>query len=195
MKRFTIFAVILLWSASVFAHGRAGTPPTNEARRITFPDTEAYQVLVVDPHTHSVFSDGHVWPRVRVEEALRDGLDAVAITEHLEYQPHLSDIPHPDRNRAYKDAASAAEDHDLMVIAGAEITRGNPAGHQNALFLTDANKLLRVSDPFEPKGYGSRAKEWPTQEAVKAANEQGAFVFSNHGWWRRAFPNGIIVSS
>jgi hypothetical protein len=38
---------------------------------------------------------------IRVEEALRDGLDGIAITEHLEWQPHLKDIPHPDRNRAY----------------------------------------------------------------------------------------------
>jgi histidinol phosphatase-like PHP family hydrolase len=50
--------------------------------------------LVVDLHTHSVFSDGHVWPSVRVGEAIADGLDAVAITEHLEWQPHLDDIPH-----------------------------------------------------------------------------------------------------
>lgn len=29
-------------------------------------------MLVLDPHTHSVFSDSHVWPRIRVEEALHD---------------------------------------------------------------------------------------------------------------------------
>ncbi|HAO89312.1 MAG TPA: PHP domain-containing protein, partial [Gammaproteobacteria bacterium] len=39
--------------------------------------------MVVDLHTHSVFSDGHVWPRIRVGEAIRDGLDAMAGTEHL----------------------------------------------------------------------------------------------------------------
>ena len=193
MKRSALFLVLLFSAASAWAHGRASSPPADEARRITFPDVEGYQVLVLDPHTHSVFSDGHVWPRIRVEEALRDGLDALAITEHLEYQPHLGDIPHPDRNRAYEDAASAAEGKDLMVIAGVELTRGNPAGHQNALFIQDANELLRMEDPLEPEGYGGRANAWPTQEAVEAANEQGAFVFWNHGWWTPAFPDGIIV--
>lgn len=196
MQRFAVFAIVLLWSASVFSHGRVGTPPEDEARRITFPDTRQHKVLVLDPHTHSVFSDGHVWPRIRVEEALRDGLDALAITEHLEYQPHLEDIPHPDRNRAYLDAASSAEQTDLIVIPGVEITRGNPAGHQNALFITDANKLFNfpeVPEPFSTREYSRRAGEWPTQAAVEAANAQGAFVFWNHGWWTPAFPTGIIV--
>ena len=45
---------------------------------------------------HSVFSDGSVWPDIRVEEAKKDGLDVIAITEHLEYQPWKDDIPHPN---------------------------------------------------------------------------------------------------
>ena len=49
--------------------------------------------MILDLHTHSVFSDGHVWPRIRVEEALRDGLDGLAVTEHVEYQPHRADLP------------------------------------------------------------------------------------------------------
>lgn len=34
---------------------------------------------MIDLHTHSVFSDGQVWPSIRVEEGVRDGLDALAI--------------------------------------------------------------------------------------------------------------------
>jgi hypothetical protein len=191
MRLFPTVVLSLALTSSAFAHGRAGTPPENEARRITFPNTETYQVLVVDPHTHSVFSDGHVWPRIRVGEALRDGLDGLAITEHLEYQPHLADIPHADRNRAYLDAAAAAEGHDLLVIPGAEITRNAPASHQNALFITDANELLKVDDPYEPEGFYDRANEWSPQEAVQAANDQGAFVFWNHSWWTPHFKDGI----
>ena len=44
---------------------------------------------------HSVFSDGSVWPDIRVQEAIRDGLDVIATTEHIEYQPWKDDIPHP----------------------------------------------------------------------------------------------------
>ena len=42
------------------------------ARRVAFPKLlDGRSVLAVDLHTHSVFSDGSVWPDVRVEEAKR----------------------------------------------------------------------------------------------------------------------------
>ena len=53
------------------------------ARPITFPNFGTYQTLSTDLHMHTVFSDGSVWPDIRVQEALMDGLDAIAITEHL----------------------------------------------------------------------------------------------------------------
>ena len=183
--------LLLMTAAAVFAfavhgHGVETAPETSE-RAIQFPDTATHQTLVVDLHTHSVFSDGHVWPRVRVAEALRDGLHALAITEHLEYQPHLADIPHPDRNRAYQEAAAVVGDTGLIVIAGAEITREAPAGHINAIFVMDANQLLRVDNPpadrGDTTGYYRAANVWPVAEALQAADDQGAFVFWNHPFW------------
>jgi len=35
---------------------------------------------------HTVFSDGHVWPSFRVNEAIRDGLDVISLTEHIDYE-------------------------------------------------------------------------------------------------------------
>ena len=189
-----LFAFLVDYVA--LGHGTASAPPADESRKITFPDTVEYLTLVLDPHTHSVFSDGHVWPRIRVEEALRDGLDAMAITEHLEYQPHLEDIPHPDRNRSYEEADSAAKGSSLMVVPGAEITRPAPASHMNAIFIRDANLLYQVpesTEPYEPKDFTQAAYEWPAQQAVEAANKQGAFVFWNHAYWLRDFPTGIPV--
>ena len=175
----------ILVSTALSGHGRAGTGRASE-RAIEFPDVAGYQTLVVDLHTHSVFSDGHVWPNIRMGEAILDGLDAIAVTEHIEYQPHLADIPHPDRNRSYEEAkASLPEDSELIVIAGSEITRVAPHGHMNAVFIEDANALLKISDvpePFDAGEYYRRAGEWPAQSAVDVANEQGAFVFWNHSW-------------
>ena len=69
----------------VFGHGSSGSSEEKiSERNIVFPNVEGYTTLVTDLHTHSVFSDGHVWPKIRVGEALRDGLDGLAITEHLE---------------------------------------------------------------------------------------------------------------
>ena len=178
------------------AHERAATPPPDPNRLIRFPDIEGHQTLVVDLHTHSAFSDGHVWPRIRVGEALRDGLDALAITEHLEWQPHRMDIPHPDRNRAYAAALEAAEGHDILIIPGAEITREDPAGHINAVFIRDANQLLKLPEPpasETPTDFYIAASGWPPEAAVKAANDQNAFVFWNHAWWSRTNPTNIAT--
>jgi hypothetical protein len=134
----------LFASSHGLAHGGVQPQPA-AARVIEFPDTAEYKTLVLDLHTHSVFSDGHVWPTVRIGEAQRDGLDGVAITEHLEYQPHISDIPHPDRNRAFQEAQRAAKGLDLTVIPGVEITRLGDPGHINAVFVKDANPLVKQS--------------------------------------------------
>ena len=53
---------------------------------IQVPDLDGYTTLKCDFHMHSVFSDGLVWPTVRVDEAYRDGLDAISLTEHIEYR-------------------------------------------------------------------------------------------------------------
>ena len=84
---------------------------------------------------HSVFSDGSVWPDIRVEEAKKDGLDVIAITEHLEYQPLKDDIPHPNRNRSYEYHSKFAKGSNIIVINGSEITRDMPPGHSNACLL------------------------------------------------------------
>ncbi len=146
---------------------------------LTYPDIPGYTTLITDLHQHTVFSDGNVWPNIRVMEALREGVDVISLTEHLEYQPHRADIPHPDRNRSFALAQQEAADHDLMIIHGSEITRKPPMGHSNAIFISDANKLL------------AEAPETPFAEAKK----QGAFVFWNHPAWYDQQPQGNPVLS
>ena len=144
---FYIF-LIFIFSSSTNGHETAGSFSSYRipGRTIEFPDTKNHLTIIADLHTHSVFSDGHVWPNIRVAEAQRDGLDAIAITEHLEYQPHIVDIPHKDRNTAYKIAKKAAENSNLIVISGSEITRENPIGHINAIFIEDSNKLFKLDE-------------------------------------------------
>lgn len=146
-------------------------------RSLRFPDVPGYKTLKCDLHQHTVFSDGSVWPDIRVMEALMDGLDAISLTEHLEYQPHKDDIPHPDRNRSYQIAMEEAKDHNLIVIHGSEITRRMPPGHSNAIFITDANKLL-VSDSIE---------------VFRAAKKQDAFIFWNHPQWTSQRKDGVAT--
>ncbi len=189
IRRILSFTAIFFLSSFSYSHGIVADVKKNDSsRKIEFPDTKNYKVLVLDPHTHSTFSDGHVWPTMRVAEAMRDGLDAMAITEHLEWQPHLDDIPHKDRNRAYEIAKEASQSSNLLVIAGTEITRENPYGHINALFINDANKLfgnLPVKKNSDSKAYYYTQGKWPVQKAIDEANKQNAFLIWNHSWWDR----------
>ena len=125
-------------------------------------------LIGADLHTHTVFSDGMVWPSIRTEEAEREGFELIAITDHLEYQPKKEDIPNPDFNRSYQIAKKSVSGGDLIVIPGSEITRHMPPGHFNAIFIKDANKLLIESDSIA---------------GIYEANKQGAFVFWNHPHW------------
>lgn len=199
-----LLSAILLYSAYFYSHGTVRGFIDHEPVVINFPDTKNYQVYTVDLHTHSVFSDGHVWPTVRVGEAEHEGIDLIAITEHLEYQPHGMDIPHPDRNRSYEIAKGSTET-DLLVVNGAEITRMFPPGHINAVFIQDANKLLNIdrskqseldellkdaTKKFIDEYTGNEwfndaglAALWPIEEALLKAKEQNAFVFWNHPVW------------
>jgi hypothetical protein len=162
---------LLLASAAQGQHTHAS------GRAIAFPHVPGYLTLKCDFHTHTVFSDGSVWPDIRVQEALRDGLDAIAITDHLEYQPHQDDIPHPDRNRSHAIAVESAGMPDLIVLNGAEITRDMPPGHANAIFVQDANRLL-LDDPIE---------------VFREARRQGGFTFWNHPNWTDQRDDGVAT--
>lgn len=146
----------------------------NIRHEIRIPDIPGYQTLKCDFHIHTVFSDGQVWPDVRVEEAWIEGLDAIAITDHVEYQPHKEDVS-TDRNRSPEIARKAVGNKDIIVIKGGEITRKMPPGHTNALFLTDVNALQQ--------------EEW--RKAFEEAARQGAFIFWNHPGWKAQQPDTL----
>ena len=92
---------------------------------IQVPNLNGYTTLKCDFHMHSVFSDGLVWPTVRVDEAYREGLDAISLTEHIEYRPHKKDII-ADHNRSYELSQKQAKKLGILLIRGSEITRSMP---------------------------------------------------------------------
>jgi len=136
------------------------------------PDIPGYVTLKADFHLHSVFSDGEVWPTVHVRDAWRDGLDAVSLTEHLEYRPHKADLG-GGAWRAFEVAQSLAARLGMLLVPGVEITRPVPgvtsewpvgSAHFNVLFPTDVDALDTPD----------------LAEALSRAKAQGAFVFWNH---------------
>ena len=169
--KFVICTLLLvLFSLS----GISNAEDRNVRREINIPDILEYTTLKCDFHMHTVFSDGLVWPTIRVEEAWREGLDVISITDHIEYLPFRSDVA-PNHNRPYEIAKSTAEALGIVLIRGTEITRKMPPGHLNAIFLNDIDPLVKDD----------------VMESIEAAYKQGAFIFWNHPGWKGQQPDGI----
>ena len=167
MKR-TLFFMFALWLTLP-----AGTAQVRG--KLDIPHLQGFVTLKCDFHIHTVFSDGNVWPTVRIAEAYREGLDAIAITDHIEYRPHSDDLK-GSHNRSYDIAAPAAKAAGMILIKGSEITRSMPPGHHNAIFLTN-------SDELEQKEY---------MDVFRAAKKQNAFIFWNHPGWDAQQPDTTL---
>ncbi|MBR2325749.1 MAG: PHP domain-containing protein [Alistipes sp.] len=165
---------------------------------LILPQVNGYNIYKADLHVHTVYSDGWLSGRARAEEAFYDGLDIIAITDHIEYRPNEANflratkgyhkrLPEAknyrvhrvpadkdgilaDLNISFEEANKYGKRNGLLVIRGAEITREpDSVGHYNALFIKDANKIYH-EDP---------------EKAIRNARKQGALIMHNHPGWRR----------
>jgi len=175
MKKF-ILATLLAFSMFSLSAQKEGTILIDDAVRqhfrqeILIPDIPGFVTLKCDFHLHTVYSDGAVWPTVRVSEAWEDGLDAISITDHIEGHPKKM----PGQKRAQYDVAlSTAQNANIILVRGGEISRSMPPGHFNALFVKDVD-ALDIPDVMDAIG-----------EAVR----QGGFVIWNHPGWRKQQPD------
>ena len=130
------------------------------------PDLPGYKTLKCDFRMHTVFSDGQVWPTVRIAEAWREGLDAIALSDHIDYQPHKNDV-RSDPARPHELARALAEQLGILLVPGLEIAQGDI--HFNIIFVTDFNAYRGLDQ----------------QAALRVARQQNAFAFWNHPGWRR----------
>lgn len=191
MKRILLSSILLPLAFSAYAQHYNVDPANSEMLRfgdyhepsrkeLILPlQVNGYNVYKADLHTHTVFSDGSVTPQFRVKEAWIEGLDIIAITDHIEYRPfdktmsdYISskDKKNPDINTSVELAQDAAKYWDIFVIPGTEITRdGTSIGHFNALFTKNNNKVYD-EDPLQ---------------SIRNAKKQGALVMHNHPGWVR----------
>lgn len=203
MKR---FAVILLVSVIAIVPIYAQENPDllylskQSAHRTEFilPQINGYNIYKADLHVHTVYSDGYLTGRGRVVEAYQDGLDIIAITDHIEVRPNeayflkatkgyhkqlpkarnISIHREPcdkygilaDLNVSFDEANKYGKRNGILVIKGAEITREpDSVGHYNALFIEDANTIYHDNPEM----------------AIRNARKQGALIMHNHPGWRR----------
>ncbi len=171
---------------------------TMQRAEIVLPQVNGYNVYKADLHIHTIFSDGQTSPEYRVREAYFDGLDVMAVTDHVEvrnyegkmlsflkgYVPEgtkaINNRIHykagdargifADLNWSVELTKAAAVEYGITVIPGTEITRDPRIyGHYNALFTTDNNKIYDA-DPLV---------------SLRNARKQGALIMHNHPGWRR----------
>lgn len=158
-------ARIPAFTAALFLLATSLLPAQGVRSHRPMPKVGEFHVLKADLHMHTVFSDGQVWPTIRVNEAWREDLDVISITDHDDFRPHEKDVS-ADLARPYEIARPLAEALGILIVPGVEITKGDI--HFNALFIQDHNAF--------------RGKE--LQAALAEAKRQGAFSFWNHPGWR-----------
>jgi predicted metal-dependent phosphoesterase TrpH len=187
------FAAFLITIVSFSSHAQI------VRKDMLVPDIPGFKTLKCDFHIHTVFSDGNVWPTIRVEEAWTMGYDAISITDHIEYQPHKEYIP-VRHNAGYEIANPHGKRRDIIVIQGTEITRQMPPGHLNGIFISDAAKIetelisLKHSTSTSSNFMDSIDHELKDyMNALREANDQGGFVFWNHPGWSSQAPEGIKI--
>ena len=173
--------------------------PRNEQRtEITIPSIDGYTAYKADLHTHTIFSDGHLSMEARVREAWLNGLDVMAVTEHLEYRPHEKNLVKylngymaegtkaqaydfvtknrpadksaikVDFNTPVEVARKEAEKYRLTIIPGIEITRREGEYSHFNALFTSDNNTI-----FAPE----------TMQSLRNAKAQNALVMHNHPGW------------
>lgn len=207
MRRYILSAAVFVTTLNAYAQTVDCTnpdilysPAVKQIARQEFvvPEVNGFHIYKADLHIHTFYSDAQVSPELRVKEAWFDGLDIIAITDHVEYRKHEGNMiaflkgyvkegAEPvnnnvirkdadkrgivsDLNVSYNAATAAAKKYGITVIHGAEITREPISiGHYNALFTEDNNKLYDL-DPIQ---------------SMRNAKAQGALIMHNHPGWRR----------
>ena len=175
-------------------------PRNSQRKEFIAPSVDGYTAYKADLHTHTIFSDGHLSMDARLREAWQNGLDVMAVTEHLEYRKHEKMLveylgnytPKGTKAKAYsfvsKDepvkgeimvdlnypvelAKKIAVDFDITIIPGIEVTR-KPGGLYSHFnaLFTSDNNTIYDPDPMQ---------------SLRNAKAQGALVQHNHPGWTR----------
>lgn len=172
--------------------------------RMSIPDIPGYTTLKGDFHVHTVFSDDKSWPTSRIDEAYYDGVDVISITDHCDTR-HRKMVKKGyfngetcTRNTSYELAAEHAKKYGIIVLHGAEITRGERLfpGHFNAHFIQDGDQLAAQMEQDDKSIKDPQAREEKAIiNALTEGRKQGAFLVWNHPNWEPQEPNEITWHS
>ncbi|MBQ9137072.1 MAG: PHP domain-containing protein [Alistipes sp.] len=171
-------------------------------REIILPKVEGYTLYKADFHVHTIYSDGDVTPRERVREAWQDGLDIIALTDHLEirtYEKFMLKVLEPynkgkapfkyehagiankkdkgypvmaNLNAAYDEAVYYAERENLPIM----VVRGTEIW-RNTKSIGEFNALF-ISDI-------NAVCDADLFESFRRVKQQGGLIMHNHPGYTR----------
>ncbi len=211
-KLFLILAAAVFVASSAMAQtvqtptmGKTGIRLYNQpAHRteIILPQVKGYNIYKGDFHVHTIYSDGEVTPRERVREAWYDGLDIIAITDHLELRSYekfmlKAHAPYNKDGKPYeyiRGGAGNKKDHTTPIYCDLDATYAEAAQYvkneEIPVMVLRGTEIWRNPavvgeyNAFFLKDITDIAKP-DIIESLKAAKEQGAVIIHNHPGWRR----------
>lgn len=209
MKRFFIVALSFLFGLGLT---NAQTKSYNFTEKLynktpwrhqfVLPQVDGLNCYTADLHVHTIFSDGEMTPEERVKEAWIDGLDIMAMTDHIETRRHERDF--------LKFLKGYSPDKKGFEPINTRVSRGKHADERG--IVSDLNYstelALKAAKNFpevtiikgaeisrEPVHIGHYCALFTTDnnaiystddaQAIRNARAQGAIITHNHPGWER----------
>ena len=212
MKKTLILAIGLIFGLGtcVYAGPHASTKMySNAPVRTSFvlPSIEGLNCYTADLHVHSFYSDGEVSPAERVKEAWIDGLDIMALTDHIETRRQERDMLKflkayaPDKEKGFDpintrcsrgvhaDERGIVSDLNFSFKLAEKAAKNYPE-----LTLIKGTEISR-----EPVHIGHYCALFTKDnniiysrddaQAIRNAKKQGALITHNHPGWERTSTN------
>lgn len=162
---------------------------------IYIPKVMGYNVYKADLHIHTIYSDGEISPAARVDEAWADGLDIIAITDHMEYRRieremyrYMKDYIDPalrgERWAINTNVLNKAPDsRGLLVDFNVACNSAKAEGKRVGVMVIKGVEITRgkLGDYNALFTTDNNALYDPNlEQTIRNARNQGAFIFHNH---------------
>ncbi|MBE6174694.1 MAG: histidinol-phosphatase [Rikenellaceae bacterium] len=207
MKRYIVTLILVaLGIASSVAKYNPDTERLFEKQvgrtEIIIPQVNGYNCYKADLHVHTIYSDGEVTPEERVREAWHDGLDILAITDHIETRRQERSM--------LKFLKNYSPDNKGFEPINTRCSRGVPADERGIIAdLNFSYNLAKSQVKLYPDLFlirGTEISREPVKighycalftkdnntiydrddlQALRNAHAQGALITHNHPGWER----------
>lgn len=209
MKRIFIVAISIVFglgtaNAQTKAYKFTEQLYNKAPQRVDFilPKVDGFNCYTAELHAHTIYSDGELTPEERVKEAWCDGLDILAMTDHIETRRHERDF--------LKFLKGYSPDKKGFEPINTRVSRGKHADERG--IVSDLNYstelALKAAQDYpeltiikgceisrEPVHIGHYCALFTTdnnaiysrddEQAIRNARAQGAIITHNHPGWER----------